>query len=440
MQDILSPNEAARQFLSALRKPSRLLIAVSGGSDSTGLLLGLHQALADFPASDIQLCAATIDHALRPGSADEAMLVKNLCTRLGIPHSIRRWDDEKPPTGLSAAARSARYRLLAEAAADVGADAIVIAHTLEDQAETILMRAARSDDPDGAGLSGMADAVLYGRQTWILRPFLHCRRADIRALLTALNESWIDDPSNIDRRSERVRVRQTMAETGGARVAGEPAQRRRRMAVAAAELLRHHAISYDAAVVRIERTALAGAADILLHALSSMITVLGGRQHPPGRETLDRVAAFLAGNMRGRMTAGRAVLDLRADGLYVMRERRNLPVLSIEPGETDLWDGRFHVRNVTANRIHVGSGGTEPLDPTLPPQVARHAAAVRPRIIAASDAPDTPRTVSDLAQIEVALGPYDRFLSEFDLPLADEIATLLGRTAYPRPPIEVLLT
>jgi tRNA(Ile)-lysidine synthase len=169
---ILSPELAARRFLDSLAEPTRILVAISGGSDSTGLLLSLAEALKGGSNSQISLCAATVDHALRAESADEARQVATLCQSLNIPHVTCIWQGEKPKTGIMAAAREARYGLLADAADKLHADLIVTAHTFDDQQETLAMRGLRS----GQGSTGIADAVLFDRRIWIARPFLPCLR------------------------------------------------------------------------------------------------------------------------------------------------------------------------------------------------------------------------------------------------------------------------
>lgn len=216
MTDTLSavpPDAAIAAFLDRINHPLRLLVAISGGSDSTGLLLALHEQLQAMPAKTVTLHAATIDHGLRNGSAAEAETVAALCATLGIPHVIRRWVGDKPKSGISAAARAARYRLLAEIAKEIGAAAILTGHTADDQIETIAMREKRSRNPRATGLAGMASSVLFENSIWITRPLLRSRRQTIRAFLQDRGHGWVDDPSNDNPAYERARIEPTSQRT-----------------------------------------------------------------------------------------------------------------------------------------------------------------------------------------------------------------------------------
>jgi tRNA(Ile)-lysidine synthase len=126
-----------------------LVLAVSGGPDSTALMV-LAARWCERLKSGPTLTAVTIDHGLRAESAREAAAVGRLAHQLGLVHRTLRWTGKKPSTGLQEAARTARYRLLAKAARETGATHILTAHTLDDQAETVLIRLTR-----GSGLTGL---------------------------------------------------------------------------------------------------------------------------------------------------------------------------------------------------------------------------------------------------------------------------------------------
>lgn len=188
-----------------------LLLAVSGGPDSTALLvLAARWAKRLKPAP--RLLAVTIDHGLRVEAAREAALVKRLARRLGVPHRTVRWRGRKPRTGLQEAARYARYALLAKAAGRAGFAYVVTAHTLDDQAETVLFRMARGSGL--LGLAGMAHASPLpfrgARDVFLVRPFLYLPKARLIATLKAAKIPYSEDPTNRDPRFTRPRLRALM--------------------------------------------------------------------------------------------------------------------------------------------------------------------------------------------------------------------------------------
>jgi tRNA(Ile)-lysidine synthase len=174
-----------------------VLVAVSGGADSVALLHVL-RALANDLA--LRLHVAHVDHGLRPDSSRDADFVRALAERCSLPVEIARVTITAEGESLEAAARAMRYGALESIADRVGADRIAVAHTADDQAETVLMRLL-----EGAGPRGLAGIpAVRGR---IIRPLLAARRAEIVAALTAEGEGWIEDPSNRDPRFVRNRIR-----------------------------------------------------------------------------------------------------------------------------------------------------------------------------------------------------------------------------------------
>ena len=205
----------AGALFSGLENLRGLVLAVSGGSDSTALLLlaaRWAQALRKSRGRSPKLLAVTVDHGLRPEAKREAAAVKALARRLAITHRTLHWRAAKPKTGIQEAARIARYRLLAEAAIRAGYEHILTAHTLDDQAETVLFRLARGSGLTGLGGMAHAAAVPIGADSaiFVVRPFLSVPKARLLATLKAAEIAHSEDPSNLDPRFARPRLRALM--------------------------------------------------------------------------------------------------------------------------------------------------------------------------------------------------------------------------------------
>jgi tRNA(Ile)-lysidine synthase len=212
--DDASPISAAETsaLFDRLGAAPALLMAVSGGPDSTALMLLLAR-WRDSRAHSPKLVAVTVDHGLRAASKREAKAVAVLARKLGIEHRTMRWTGRKPKTGLQEAARAARYRLLSDAARKAGATHVLTAHTRDDQAETLLIRLAR-----GSGVSGLAGMyplsglpVEAGQGLTLVRPLLQIAKARLIATLKAAKVRFATDPSNRDPRFTRSRWRGLMS-------------------------------------------------------------------------------------------------------------------------------------------------------------------------------------------------------------------------------------
>lgn len=194
-------------------EPPARILGLSGGSDS----LALAARLRGQP-----VVAVVVDHGLRPGSAAEAARAAMQAEALGFQAVVRRWEGEKPSTGLQEAARRARLSLLAEEARRIGATRILLAHTADDQAETVLWRLARGSDLPGlAGMRPLSPHPLWpeGRGLLIERPLLALGRAALREELASAGLDWAEDPANADHRFARVRMRARLAAAPGAKEA-----------------------------------------------------------------------------------------------------------------------------------------------------------------------------------------------------------------------------
>jgi tRNA(Ile)-lysidine synthase len=201
----ISAQHAKRLFADWKAAPA-IVLAVSGGPDSVALMwlaARWRRTLARGP----RLVAVTVDHGLRAEAKAEARDVKRLARALDLPHRTMRWTGAKPKTGLPAAARAARYRLLAQAARASGATHILTAHTRDDQAETLLMRLLR-----GSGIAGLAAMARQSERDGVLlaRPFLHVSKSQLIATLKKAKLGFADDPTNRDLNFARPRIRTLM--------------------------------------------------------------------------------------------------------------------------------------------------------------------------------------------------------------------------------------
>jgi tRNA(Ile)-lysidine synthase len=182
-------------------KAKKLLLAVSGGPDSVALML----LAARWSGRDVtSIEVATLDHGLRDDSRQEAEQVAGWAKALGFPHHLLTWEGEKPRTRIQERARQARYRLVQECAARIGADHIVTAHHADDQAETVLLRLTRGSGP--AGLAGMAAFTELG-QVALGRPLLGVPKANLVALCEAAGHTFLRDPANENTAFARTRLR-----------------------------------------------------------------------------------------------------------------------------------------------------------------------------------------------------------------------------------------
>lgn len=310
--------------------------------------------------SGTEVFAFTVDHGLREGSAQEAEMAAAWCGALGLPHRVLHWRGEKPTTGVQAAARHARYRLLVEAAEKEGIDAILTAHSSDDQGESLFMRLSRGAGVQG--LSAMSEEVLIaagaGDPVRLIRPLLGVSRGRLRATVAAHGQDFVDDPSNDDPTYERVRVRALLAALAEQQLLTSAALNRtaNSMREAARRLTRDEDRNFQRSggcfhrwggasftASRIDKS-FAPVLRRLIHAVS-------GSDYPPGVDESDVALVQLFDS--GAATLGGALMKRKADRFYVLREpaallgrtdRKALRRVGLSSTGRLVWDGRFVVR------------------------------------------------------------------------------------------------
>lgn len=322
-------------------------VAVSGGGDSVALL---HLVRDWAAAHGRRLHVATVDHGLRPESAEEARGVRALAAAHGLDADTLVWRDHPTRGNLQAAARDARRALLARWASERGLSAIALGHTMDDQAETVLMRLARGSGVDG--LSGMAARVEIDGAMWI-RPLLFARRADLRNWLNARGATWVDDPTNEDPRYDRIKARRALGALGdlGLDAAG---------VAATADRLRdaREALdeSADALAAEAARWGVCGDLRLTLGPLrvaprelarrvlrTALIRVSGATYGPRAQAEATLLTAIFGLRLGGgRSLHGCLIRPDGPDGVVILREAAAVDDCA-EIGEAALWDGRFSI-------------------------------------------------------------------------------------------------
>ena len=188
--------------------PPYVAVGVSGGADSMALMLLVDRWAKSHGASALGI---TVDHCLREGSDREALQVASWLKGRSIKHKILKWENGQGVcAGLQARAREARYRLMADICEQNGIKHLLVAHNMEDQAETFIMRLRHKSGLDG--LAAMAKERKLGGDgsVGIVRPLLGIAKQRLKDTLVSMNQPWVEDPSNHNHKFERVRTRELL--------------------------------------------------------------------------------------------------------------------------------------------------------------------------------------------------------------------------------------
>jgi tRNA(Ile)-lysidine synthase len=333
---------------------------------------------------------ATVDHGLRPESSVEAAFVGHAAANLGLPHATLAWTGDKPSTGVQAAAREARYDLLARHCVTRGGAACVLltAHTADDQAETVLMRLARGSGIDG--LAGIArderllrDATTEDNRSVaivIRRPLRDISKARLVATAEARSIHWCEDASNVNVAFERVRIRQAMPRLAALGLTTDALVRTARRVAAGREALTAatRAALSNPELVRMDPIGFAVIdarcwtaphlrvpAAVRERILSALIRRVGGLVRPLSLAAIEDVEAAIAATLTTSadggfgVTLGQTIVRVHRGEILVVREWGRSPPspVRLAPGQNVVWDGRFRIG------LSVAATGTAEIGP-----------------------------------------------------------------------------
>lgn len=339
-----------------LRLDQDCCVAVSGGSDSMALLRLLHQ-------TGRRVIAVSVDHQLRSESRSEAEAVAKWCRALDIEHHILIWTPQKRTGNIQHAARQARYELLDSFCRRYSLKMICVGHTLDDQAETLVLRLMRGSGVDG--LSSMRQTRTLSYAT-IVRPLLSFKKKELQAYLRSISQGWIEDPSNTKDTFDRVRVRRLLheLEVPSLRLiqTAEQLQLAQDVLEAHAAHLRACCITVGQADVYTLRRDIFFTAmrETQLRLLAQVLQDVSGHIYRPRWRALLHMHTQIHQRTQPGMTLHGCVIRVRQETILIFREYKACAKkIVIAPYTSEVWDNRWYIHNGTDHPITVGALGRE---------------------------------------------------------------------------------
>ena len=320
--------------------------------------------------------ALTVDHRLRRESAAEAVSVSEWARAIGLRHETLTWYHGDITHRVQERARTARYQLLGSWCLRAGVTNLLLAHHLEDQAETFLMRLAAGSGIRGLGCMRVRTPT---ETVELVRPLLGVPKSRLRATLKLHGGDFLEDPSNQDERYARVRLRRLLGDPASAlpapaQLAGAARAFRNLDAVAdraAAVRLRGAVLVSPLGFLAIDQAACAALPDLLaLRCVAAAVQAVAGRCYPPRTTSLRRIVERIHSGTEGRFTLGGTILTLGEGQLLVTREPRAVSGSLPLRFPVSVWDHRFRIASdVSTEGLTVGALGARDLGslPVLPP-------------------------------------------------------------------------
>lgn len=336
--------------------PGDIGVAVSGGSDSTALL-SLSSEWARLKGRKV--ISATVDHGLRIASAFECQEVKKTSIQMEVDHTTIKWSG-KPRGNLQNAARNARHRLLKRWANKNNLSIVLLGHTLDDNAETVMLRLIRGSGVDG--LSGISKRkTINGFK--VFRPLLFLRRAHLQEYLRYRGLPWIEDPSNSDSRFDRVRIRKLLSDVNTFGLTSQKLTLVAEHMCRAKEALNSCVMEF--AKSDISQTSwgdfeislcrfLECSEEVQFRVLSSILRWNSGKKYNPRFGSLRKIHSEIKDSKLGaRRSLMGSLIRIKADKIIVSREFSAIPKPKIIKKQVFVWDNRWKIR-VNPSKVNLG--------------------------------------------------------------------------------------
>mgnify|MGYP000067749936 CR=1 FL=1 len=330
-----------------------IAVAVSGGADSMALTLLLKQYCHHH---NIRLIALTVDHGLRKTSDKEAQQVRSWLTAQSVEQHILTWIGHKPDANIHDEARAARYRLMGQWCVDNDIQHLFLGHHKQDQAETFLLRLFRGSGIDG--LSAMQKVAEFptakttGKFPKLIRPLLEQDKERLKDYLRHINQDWIEDPSNENKKFTRVQIRNLLknSEIEGLNMdrLSATATRMQRVRSLLEDQTNSASMDYvcysNFGFARLDRNFHNNLhEEISLRLLSDILKTISGGEYPPRHQKLMALLDNLKrSDFCGQTLSGVIIFKTQNGQIIFSRELRQIPhEVTIPPGKQYLWDNRF---------------------------------------------------------------------------------------------------
>ena len=336
-------------------------IAVSGGADSLALAIISNKFKYKY---NYKLIAFTVDHQLRKEAAKEARHVKKLIQDIGIDHYTLVWREEKPNTKIQESSRIARYNLLSEACNKYECNSILLGHHADDQVETFIIRLEANSGLDGLSCMQEKNKILtsYG-QINLIRPLINTRKKTLIEICKNNNISWIEDPSNLDMKYSRTKIRKLLQESDVFENFNHSVALFGKLKLATYKIIYNYmkdSIKFnETGICKMSLDNFKKLPNVFQKSLlNNLIKIVGGKKYPRKSSIINGVIKKIISLENKNTTVGGVYIIINKDSILLSRQIDNSLKAQTLISDKNLWDRRFIVCNNTKNKkITIGPLG-----------------------------------------------------------------------------------